>query len=191
MASQIHKTMRMFTKDAVILREGQEATSELFYLKQGTLVAEINGHVVGTIESGQWFGEMAAILGTSRTATVRAVTPAEVLLFKGLDDANLMEAMARDGKLLQKLLETLANRIRETSKRVAEGQEGAGQKLEMYRKGLSGTLFALERLSERFKSKVMGEVADHLRGVSGVRVGEEKDCDPKYFQQGKTAVFGA
>ena len=191
MAGKIEKTTRPYAKDAVVVKEGDDASNEIFYLVKGQALAEIKGRVVGTINPGQWFGEMAAILGTSRTATVRALTTCEVLVFKGLEDANLMDAMTRDPKLLSKLLETLAGRIRETSTRAVSTQEEMAVKLEMYRKGLSGTLFALEKLVEKFQSKVMGEVSEHLKGVSGLRLGDAKDADSKYFPTMKPHIFGS
>ncbi len=190
MAGKIEKTTRPYTKDAVIVKEAEDASNELYYLVKGQALAEIKGRVVGTINPGQWFGEMAAILGTSRTATVRALTPCDVLVFKGLEDANLMDAMTRDPKLLSKLLETLAGRIRETSSRAVTTQEEMSVKLEMYRKGISGTLFALEKLVEKFQSKVMGEVSEHLKGISGLRLGDAKDADAKYFPTMKPHIFG-
>ena len=190
MAGKIEKSTRPFTKDAVIIEEGSDASNELYYLVKGSALAEVRGTVVGQIAPGQWFGEMASILGTARTATVRALTPCEVLVFKGLEDANLMDAMTRDPKLLSKLLETLAGRIRETSKRAASAQDDLGTKMELYRKGISGTLFALEKLVEKYQSKVMTEVAEHLKGVSGVRMGDAKDADGKYFGTSKNIIFG-
>ncbi len=190
MAGKIEKSTKPFAKDTVIIGEGHDASNEIFYLVKGQALAEIKGRVVGTVNAGQWFGEMAAILGTSRTATVRALTPCEVLVFKGLEDANLMDAMTRDPKLLTKLLETLAGRIRETSTRSVTSQEEMSTKLEMYRKGISGTLFALEKLVEKYQSKVMGEVAEHLKGVSGLRMGDVKDTDAKYFATSKNIILG-
>jgi CRP-like cAMP-binding protein len=190
MAGKIEKSTKPYGKDTVIIQEGADASNELYYLVKGSALAEVRGTVVGQIAPGQWFGEMAAILGTSRTATVRALTPCEVLVFKGLEDANLMDAMTRDPKLLSKLLETLAGRIRETSKRAASAQDDLGTKMELYRKGISGTLFALEKLVEKYQSKVMTEVAEHLKGVSGVRMGDAKDTDAKYFNTSKNVIFG-
>ena len=62
--------------------------------------------------------------------------------------------------------------------------------MELYRKGISGTLFALEKLVEKYQSKVMTEVAEHLKGVSGVRMGDAKDADGKYFGTSKNIIFG-
>jgi CRP-like cAMP-binding protein len=190
MAGKIEKSTKPYAKDTIIIGEGQDASNEIFYLVKGQALAEIKGRVVGTVNAGQWFGEMAAILGTSRTATVRALTPCEVLVFKGLEDANLMDAMTRDPKLLTKLLETLAGRIRETSTRSVTSQEEMSTKLELYRKGISGTLYALEKLVEKYQSKVMSEVAEHLKGVSGLRMGDVKDTDAKYFATSKNIILG-
>ncbi|HLF93501.1 MAG TPA: cyclic nucleotide-binding domain-containing protein, partial [Planctomycetota bacterium] len=80
----LQRSARRIEKDATILVQGAAADNEIFFMTKGTAVVEVKGNVVGTLNSGDWFGELAAILGTPRTATVRAVTPCDVLVFKGI-----------------------------------------------------------------------------------------------------------
>jgi CRP-like cAMP-binding protein len=186
----LQKTLRRFPKDAVIIVEGSPAGGEISYLSRGTAIVEVKGSVLGTINPGEWFGELAAILGSTRTATVRAVTPCEVLVFKGVEDTNLYDAIARDGKMLRKLIEQLCLRLIETSRRhVGESSELADQAMR-YRRAISGTLFVLERLSEKFKSKVMDETRQHLSALSGITTGQEADADPKFFPASRDSLFG-
>ncbi|HXX95413.1 MAG TPA: cyclic nucleotide-binding domain-containing protein [Planctomycetota bacterium] len=186
----LQKSSRRYEKDVAIITQGQPSQSEIFFMTKGTAVVEVRGNVVGTLDTGDWFGELAAILGTPRTATVRAVTPCEVLVFKGMDDASLYETMARDPKMLRKLVEQLCQRVVETSKRhSSETTEVTSQSMR-YRRAISGTLFALERLSEKFKSKVMEETQQHLSALSGISTGQQEDADPKFFVSGRAAIFG-
>jgi len=186
----ITKTTRQVAKDAEILTQGQDSKHEILFLVKGTAVVEFTGNVVGTINAGEWFGELAAILGTARTATVRAVTPCEVQVFAGPDDANLYEAIAKDPKMLRKLIEQLCLRLIETSKRHADETAELTEQAMRWRRAISGTLFALEKLVEKYKSKVMEETMQHLSSRSGITTGQAADADPNAFPTSRSAIFG-
>ncbi len=186
----LQKSARRIEKDATIIVQNQAANNEIFFMTKGTAVVEVQGNVVGTLNSGDWFGELAAILGTPRTATVRAVTPCDVLVFKGIDDAGLYDSMAKEPKMLRKLIEQLCQRVVETSKRHATETTELTDQAMRYRRAISGTLFALEKLVEKFKSKVMEETQQHLSALSGISTGQEGDADSKFFSSGRSAIFG-
>ena len=78
----------------------------------------------------------------------------------------------------------------ETSKRHATEAGELTDQAMRYRRAISGTLFALEKLVEKFKSKVMEETQQHLSALSGVSTGQEADADPKFFTTGRPAIFG-
>ena len=187
----LQKSSRRIEKDATILIQGQAANNEIYFMSKGTAVVEVQGNVVGTLSSGEWFGELAAILNTPRTATVRAVMTCDVLVFKGIDDAGLYDTMAKDPKMLRKLIEQLCKRVVETSKRHASETGELTDQGMRYRRAISGTLFALEKLVEKFKSKVMEETQQHLSALSGIAAGQEGDADPKFFTTGRQAIFGS
>ena len=174
--------------DKVIIQEGSEATNELFYLAQGTAIAEVKGKTVGTIKAGEWFGEMAALLGATRTATVRTVTHCEMIVFRGLDDKALIDSMGKDPKMMHKLIQTLAMRLVESSRRGIEAADSSSDTLERYRTAISGTAYALEKICEKYKSKVMQEVKDHLTARSGIPSGWPKDVDLDYFRSCRTVI---
>lgn len=187
----LQKSARHVEKDQLILTQGDAANSEILFLAKGTAVVEVQGNVVGTLGAGDWLGELAAILGTPRTASVRAVTPCDLLVFKGIDDASLYESMAKDPKMLRKLIEQLCRRLVETSKRHATETADLTDQALRYRKSISGTLFALEKLVEKFKSKVMEETLQHLSATSGIATGQESDADAKFFTAARPTIFGA
>ncbi len=184
----IEKRTHEYPKDAEIISEGSKATNRFFYLVKGTAVAEVKGEAVGTIRRGEWFGEMAAILGTQRTASVRAVTVCEVMIFKGLNDKALIEAMSKDPKLVQKLIQCLAGRLVETSKRTARGAEESTGTTERYRKAISGTACALEKIVAGYKSKIMKEVLEHLVGTSGIPNGDLSDVNLDFFPSSRSVI---
>lgn len=187
----ITKTTRQYAKDVAILVQGQDSHHEILFLVKGTAIVELQGNVVGTVKAGEWFGELAAILHTPRTATVRAVTPCEVQVFAGPDDDNLYEAMSKDPKMMRKLVEQLCTRLLETSRRhAAETAELADQAMR-WRRAISGTLFALEKLVEKYKSKVMEETLQHLSSRSGITTGQAADADPNAFPSSRAAIFGS
>jgi CRP-like cAMP-binding protein len=186
----IQKSALRFDPDAVILTEGNPANNEIFFMTKGTAVVEVKGNVVGTVKAGEWFGELAAILGGNRTATVRAVATCEVLLFKGIEDASLYDAISKDPKMTRKLIEQLCQRVVETSQRHARESADLGDQAMRYRRAISGTLFALEKLVEKYKSKVMEEARDHLAGLSGIPSGQSSDADPKFFTSARPVIFG-
>ena len=63
----------------VILREGRLGR-ELFVILEGTVVVTRAGRVVNEWGVGDYFGELAAIEGVPRTATVTATTDLDVLI---------------------------------------------------------------------------------------------------------------
>lgn len=187
----IVKSTRQIAKDATILVEGQASNHEILFLVKGTAIVEVKGNVVGTVKPGEWFGELAAILHTPRTATVRAVTPCEVQVFAGPDDDNLYEAMSRDPKMMRKLVEQLCTRLLETSKRHASETAELTDQAMRWRRAISGTMFALEKLVEKYKSKVMEETLQHLGSRSGITTGQQADADPNAFPSSRAAIFGS
>ena len=67
--------------DQYIVREGEKGETA-FLVVSGALVAEVKGKKIGKIETGEIFGELSLILGESRTASVKAVVPSEVVEIK-------------------------------------------------------------------------------------------------------------
>jgi CRP-like cAMP-binding protein len=187
----IQRSARRYAADAILLKQGDLSGNEILFMTKGTAVVELGGNVVGTIQTGEWFGELAAIMGTPRTATVRAVLPCEVLVFKGAEDSNLYEAMSKDPKMMRKLMEQISTRLIEVSKRHASETAEITDQSMRYRRAISGTLYALERLVDKYKSKVMEEVKDHLSTVSGIPTGQASDADPKCFPTSRPAIFGS
>lgn len=67
--------------DQYIVRQGEKGETA-FLVVSGGLVAENNGKKIGKIEAGEIFGELSLILNESRTASIKAIVPSEVVEIK-------------------------------------------------------------------------------------------------------------
>jgi CRP/FNR family cyclic AMP-dependent transcriptional regulator len=88
-----------------------EATSghEFVVVVEGTAAVLSRGAEVGQIGPGMCFGELALLDGGPRTATVRAVTPMQVLV---LDRSEFDELLDQAPSVARRMLVTLAERFR-------------------------------------------------------------------------------
>lgn len=185
---KLEKETLLFEKDSFILHQGDASNGEIYLLIKGQAVAEVNSEVVGVINPGEFFGEMAAILKQPRGATVRAVINCEVQVFKGLEESQLMDIIQKDPRVGSRIISTLARRLGETSRERVEEVGAVNLKLERYRKAISGAIYALDKLAEKYKSTPMREVAEHLKIHSGLQAGEVADTDNTIFRHISTVL---
>ncbi|HEV7556061.1 MAG TPA: cyclic nucleotide-binding domain-containing protein, partial [Kofleriaceae bacterium] len=64
-------TVRAFPKGTVVIETGAPATA-LYWLAHGTVTVARDGNQLGELHSGAFFGEIALVGGTTRTASVTA-----------------------------------------------------------------------------------------------------------------------
>ena len=90
---------RKLRRGEVLVRQG-EASQEVFLLFDGILRVEIDGELVTEVGPGAILGEMAALSGGHRTATLRAVTSCRVAVVPPdrLDRDALAELAAQRGQ---------------------------------------------------------------------------------------------
>ncbi len=67
--------------DQYIFNQGDEGDSA-FLIISGSLVVERDNQNVGKLSDGEIFGELSLILGESRQASIKAVTPSEIVEIK-------------------------------------------------------------------------------------------------------------
>jgi CRP-like cAMP-binding protein len=103
----------------VILREGRLGR-ELFVILEGSVVVTRTGRVVNEWGAGDYFGELAAIEGVPRSATVTATTDLDVLIVGPRE----FDAMMEIPGVRNALLVGMARRIREADDKLAAFAEG-------------------------------------------------------------------
>jgi hypothetical protein len=81
--------------DRTLVEQG-EGGDEVFLVLDGVLAVEVDGAIVAEVGPGAVLGERALLEGGTRTATLRAVTPAKVVTISGaeIDRAALDELAA-------------------------------------------------------------------------------------------------
>jgi len=76
----------------VLTREGRPGR-EFFVLIDGTAQVTKNGKKVADLGAGDWFGEIALITNSPRTATVTATSPGDVLVITDRRFHSVVETM--------------------------------------------------------------------------------------------------
>ena len=100
--------------DEIDLREGKEMTRqgsrgrEFFVLLEGTAKVTKNGRRINTLGSGDFFGEIALVSDTPRTATVTATSPVRALV---VTDRSFRRLLEDSPSIQSKVLTALAERL--------------------------------------------------------------------------------
>jgi membrane protein len=102
----------------VIFREG-ETGETMFYIVSGAVIFSRKGQTLGIRRAHEYFGEMALLLKTERTATVTALEPDTRLV--SISSANVETVFRENPKIVLSLLREMAERLRETNELVAKG----------------------------------------------------------------------
>jgi MFS family permease len=68
--------------DKIIIEQGQEG-DQIYVIEEGTVLVEVDGNVVTTLQSGDVFGEIAPLRHLPRTATVRSTSQTALLVLDG------------------------------------------------------------------------------------------------------------
>jgi CRP/FNR family transcriptional regulator, cyclic AMP receptor protein len=90
-----------------LVREGQ-AGREFFVLVEGTVRVSRKGRKLNDLGPGDWFGEIALLANTPRTATVTATSPIRVLVVTDRSFRRVVESMPT---IALKVLSTLGQRL--------------------------------------------------------------------------------
>jgi len=109
-----------YEKGSIIFREGDDG-DEMFYVLSGRVHLEKNNSrakkVLAEIGPGQYFGEMAALIDISRSATARAVENSQLAVI----DSNTFRDMIRESRdVAVHMLREFSHRLRNSNKAVEE-----------------------------------------------------------------------
>lgn len=100
--------------DEIDLEEGKELTREgkpgreFFVLVEGKADVLKKGRKINSLGTGDFFGEIAIIRRSPRTATVRATSPIHALV---ITERNFRTLLGRSPDIQRKVLEELAGRL--------------------------------------------------------------------------------
>ncbi len=103
-----------FMADAAIVREGTKGNAFYVVLK-GQAVVTMGDHFLNRLVPGDHFGEIAAIDGGERSASVVSETPVQLAVMTRLD---LQKALRDDPELALALMTALAQMVRRANKDV-------------------------------------------------------------------------
>lgn len=90
-----------------VLVQPRTEGSGMYVVEEGTVVVERGGKTF-ELGPGEFFGELALLTSSTRTARVRAKTPARLLAISRSEFRNLLES---EPKMAICMLETLAKRL--------------------------------------------------------------------------------
>jgi CRP/FNR family transcriptional regulator, cyclic AMP receptor protein len=100
--------------DEIDLNQGKEMTRqgspgrEFFVLLEGEADVAKDGHVINQLSAGDFFGEIALVSDSPRTATVTATTPVRALVITDRDFRHLLKDQP---EIQSKVLAALAARL--------------------------------------------------------------------------------
>ncbi|EFO79578.1 cyclic nucleotide-binding protein [Oscillochloris trichoides DG-6] len=79
-----------FSRGSLIIRQGDHANS-LYLIERGQVSIEQDGRTLATLADGDFFGEIALLSGHPHRATVRAITPTDLLALPAADFHALLQ----------------------------------------------------------------------------------------------------
>jgi len=96
----------------VLTREGRPGR-EFFVLVDGTARVTKAGKKVADLGAGDWFGEIALITNSPRTATVTATSPGDILVITDRRFRSVVETMP---SIALKVLATVGDRLKQDAR---------------------------------------------------------------------------
>ena len=109
---KLNKLLTHFQPGTIIFKEG-DISNDLFILKKGKVSVRLKGeHIAEISESGTYLGEMSALLGEPRTATLKAETFCQFYVIPG---DKIFKLVLDNPTIGIKLLGILADRLRNTN----------------------------------------------------------------------------
>ena len=98
-------------EDEELTREGDRGR-EFFVLLEGSAIVRRGGRKVNALGPGDFFGEIALVSRSPRTATVTTTSPSRLLV---ITDARFRTLLERSPPLQLRILEALADRLAPSS----------------------------------------------------------------------------
>ncbi len=112
-------------RGSLIMRQGEPADA-LYLIESGQVVVEQSGQTIATLGEGDFFGEMALLTSQPHRASVRALTPTDLLTLPATDFHHLIEQRP---DLEARLRTVVEKRIRNSA--AVRGDEARARELEL------------------------------------------------------------
>ena len=116
-----------FAEGQVLFREGDPADS-VFRLISGAvdILRDLDGDpiLLGTIDAGQFIGEMGVVENRPRNATARAASEVEVEM---LTSVEFFDQIAGSPRAVRELIQRLSRRLREADDRIVNDERRSGR----------------------------------------------------------------
>jgi CRP-like cAMP-binding protein len=110
--------VRTYAAGDVIVQEGERGNS-LFYILSGSVTIEKKGRPIGTMQRGDYFGEMSMLLDAPNTATVIAgMTPVQAIV---ISHRNFEIILRENSRIVTTILRDMALRLKATSEKASSG----------------------------------------------------------------------
>ena len=111
---------RKYGKNEAILVEDDESANSMFVIVSGRIRVSVSGvegreAILAIMEKGDYFGEMSVIDGEPRSASVRALAPAELLVLRRED---LLAQIGKNPRLALSMLIEFSRRLRNADGRI-------------------------------------------------------------------------
>ena len=107
----LQKFVKSYAPGAVICREG-EVGDEMYIIQKGKVRVSKGfagtAHLISVLEKGEFFGEMALVSRTRRSATVTAIDAVELLV---LDREGLYNTITRNARIALSIIDKLCRRL--------------------------------------------------------------------------------
>jgi aquaporin Z len=108
---------RLVRAGDIVMQEG-EAGDEAYVLDRGSLRVTREGALLAELGPGSWVGEMSLLLDEPRSATVTAITDAQL---RRVTKQSFVRLLTQDPVRTQELLRQLARRVKDSSAQLARG----------------------------------------------------------------------
>ncbi|MCX5834913.1 MAG: YihY family inner membrane protein [Deltaproteobacteria bacterium] len=112
-----------YSRGEVVCREGEEGF-DMFYILSGAVEIRRKEKALRVMKEGEYFGEMAMLLRTPRTATVIAVED-DTRLIKIRED-NFETILRENPKIVHSILKEMAERVKKTNELLEEIEREKG-----------------------------------------------------------------
>lgn len=180
------KNAKMYKETEVVIKEG-DTSNELYMMIKGKVGVYKGEELIAEIdEPMSYFGEMAAILGEPRTASIIAIEESEFMIVPGDQLSTLIDVSPAVGK---KIIATLAQRLRDMNRErhllageVMKARKRAQEQVTTASSDYKRLLYATALIHEQYKLPQVAELLKFGKAASMLASHSARmDLDDRHF----------